>query len=84
MTGLILEAWIKSNQILGVMILLIESLDSVDEHLMLMLAQDIDEWLCSIPEDLTLEGHVVCHVWQTFLVEIDEVVKRSLSNIQSW
>lgn len=45
------------------MILLIESLYSVDENLMLMLTQDIDEWLCSIPKNLTLEGHVVCHVW---------------------
>ena len=84
MVGLILEAWIKSNQIFGVVIFLLESLDSVDEHLMLMLTQDIDEWLCSIPEDLTLEGNIICHVWETFFVEIDEVIKRSLPNIQSW
>lgn len=64
------------------MVLLIQGLHSVDEHLMLMLAQDVDERLSSIPKDLPLEGHVVFHVWQTLFVEINQVVQRTLANVK--
>jgi hypothetical protein len=65
------------------MILLIQSLHSVDEHLMLMLAENIDERLCSIPENLSLKRDVVIHLRQTLLVEVDQVVKGPLTNIKS-
>ena len=64
------------------MVLLIKSLHSVDEHLMLMLTKDVNKWLSSIPKDLPLESYVVCHFWKTLFVEIYQMVERSLTNVQ--
>jgi hypothetical protein len=47
-----------------------------------MLAEELDEWLCSIPIDLALISDVVCHLGQQLLVQVDEVVERSLTNVE--
>jgi hypothetical protein len=57
------------------MVLRIQSLHPVDEDLMLMLSEQLDERLSSIPVDLTLKGDIVGHLWEALLVEIDEVIQ---------
>jgi hypothetical protein len=42
---------------------------------MLMLSEQLDERLSSIPIDLTFESDIVGHLWKTLLVEIDEMVE---------
>jgi hypothetical protein len=66
---------IECDQVLGIMVLCIQSLHPVDEDLMLMLSEQLDERLSSIPIDLTFESDVVGHLWQALLVEVNEVIK---------
>lgn len=83
MANLAVKGGIKRDQVLGVVIFLVQGFNSVYENLMLMLAKNVYEWLCSIPKDLTLESNVVFHIWQAFFVEIYQVVERPLCNVQS-
>lgn len=49
---------------------------------MLVLAQQLDEGLRPVPEDLALLGDVVAHLGQAFLVEIYQVVQGALTDVQ--
>ena len=52
----------ERDDVLRVFVLLIERLNSVDKHLVLVLAEQLNERLCAVPMNLTLISNVVLHV----------------------
>lgn len=82
LSDLVAKVLIESDQALGISVLLIKSIDSVDEYLMLVLSQERNERLSSIPIDLAFVGDVTCHFREQLFVEIDEMIKRSFTDIK--
>lgn len=79
---LVAKVLIESHQALGISVLLIKRIDSIDEYLMLVLSQERNERLGSVPMDLAFVGDISCHFRKQLLVEIDEMIKRSFTDIK--
>jgi len=73
---------VEGNQVLGIVVLGIKGLNPINEHLMLVLTEELDERLSPVPKDLTLEGNVIVHLRKAFFVEVDEVVQGPLTDIE--
>lgn len=60
----------------------IKGLNPINEHLMLVLTEELDERLSPIPKDLSLVGDVIVHLRKAFFVEINEMIQRPLTDIE--